>query len=164
MGEAVEVFPALAHCNARVAFVENRCLVDKSFKPDYVFPLPAVIHSVTRLPAPEFTYCLTVADNHTMMCGERANIVCANCDDPHNCEEVESDSQRASVLDWWAELSSTRLNDPKESPIVVIMQRLHEQDVSGVILSGEDSQDWTHLMLPMRFDRNRRCTTVSGAE
>ena len=39
------------------------------------------------------------------------------------------------------------MNDPKQSAIVVIMQRLHEADVSGTILSGDE--DWCHLMIPM---------------
>lgn len=78
-------------------------------------------------------------------------------DDPHNTESVESEADRETVLRWWKELSTTRLNDPKQSAIVVVMQRLHESDVSGVILEG--SRNWTHLMLPMRYVPNRHCTT-----
>ena len=81
-------------------------------------------------------------------------------DDPHDTEAVESEVQRETAINHWSELSSTRLNDPKRSAIVVIMQRLHESDVSGNILSGDDAGDWTHLMLPMEFDRGRKCTTV----
>lgn len=79
-------------------------------------------------------------------------------DDPHNTESVESEADRETVLRWWKELSSTRLNDPKQSAIVVIMQRLHEQDVAGAIL--ESARDWTHLMLPMRYVPNRHCVTM----
>src|SRR5262249_42842626 len=43
--------------------------------------------------------------------------------------------------------------------IVVIMQRLHEKDVSGKILSSE-SDDWVHLMIPMRYDPGRHSVTV----
>lgn len=78
-------------------------------------------------------------------------------DDPHNTESVESEADRETVLRWWKELSTTRLNDPKQSAIVVVMQRLHESDVSGVILEG--ARNWTHLMLPMRYVPNRHCTT-----
>lgn len=81
-------------------------------------------------------------------------------DDPHNTEEVESDADRSRALNWWKELSSTRLNDPKQSAIVVIMQRLHTQDVSGVIADSDEYEDWTHLMLPMRHDTRRHCMTV----
>lgn len=78
-------------------------------------------------------------------------------DDPHNTEAVESEAERETVLRWWKELSSTRLNDPKQSAIVVVMQRLHEQDVSGIILDG--AREWTHLMLPMRYVPTRHCVT-----
>jgi hypothetical protein len=40
---------------------------------------------------------------------------------------------RLQALNWWREILTTRLNDPKRAAIVVIMQRLHEEDVSGAI-------------------------------
>jgi hypothetical protein len=81
-------------------------------------------------------------------------------DDPHNTEEVESEAERETSLRWWREVSSTRLNDPKQSAIVVIMQRLHEEDVTGAILDAPDSDEWTHLMIPMRHDKGRHCISV----
>jgi hypothetical protein len=55
---------------------------------------------------------------------------------------AESEAERERVQRWWAELSSTRMNDAKQSAIVVVMQRLHEEDVSGMILSsGEELRD-----------------------
>jgi predicted phage terminase large subunit-like protein len=53
---------------------------------------------------------------------------------------------------------STRLNDPKTGAYIVIMQRLHESDLTGHILS-KDKGDWTHLCLPMRMETDRRCIT-----
>jgi hypothetical protein len=44
---------------------------------------------------------------------------------------------------------SNRLNDDR-SAIVIIMQRVHEGDVSGDILARES--DYCHLMIPMYFD------------
>lgn len=80
-------------------------------------------------------------------------------DDPHNTESVESATERLTVLNWWKELSGTRLNDPKQSAVVVVMQRLHEEDVSGIILK-EHTEDWVHLMIPMRYDEGRHCVTM----
>jgi len=82
-------------------------------------------------------------------------------DDPHNVADVESEAERQTALTWWSEISTTRLNDPKQAAIVVIMQRLHEEDVSGKILASE-SDDWTHLMIPMEYDWRRHCSTVLG--
>ena len=89
-------------------------------------------------------------------------VICV--DDPHNTETVESEAERETVTNWWRELSSTRLNDPKQSAIVVIMQRLHEEDVSGQILGSENADEWTHLCLPMRYEEVRHCVTSIGWE
>lgn len=83
-------------------------------------------------------------------------------DDPHNTEQVESEADRETVKTWWSEISSTRLNNPRESAIVVIMQRLHDEDVSGIITSSDDYENWTHLCLPMRYDSSRHCVTDLG--
>src|SRR5262249_30324995 len=83
-------------------------------------------------------------------------------DDPHNTEEAESDADRKTALTWWKKLSTTRLNNPKQSPLIVIMQRLHEEDVSGHILSSEWSGDRCHLMIPMQYEHRRHCVTVLG--
>ena len=83
-------------------------------------------------------------------------------DDLHNVASVESDAERATALAWWSELSTTRLNDPKQSAIVVIMQRLHEEDVSGRILGSEWSPDWCHLMIPAEYEWRRHCVTSLG--
>jgi hypothetical protein len=40
------------------------------------------------------------------------------------------------------------------------MQRLHEADVSGTILSGDE--DWCHLMIPMEYEWRRHCSTSLG--
>jgi predicted phage terminase large subunit-like protein len=73
-----------------------------------------------------------------------------------------SDAQRESTITTFLEALPTRLNNPERSSIIVIMQRLHESDVSGVIL--EKNLPYTHLMLPQEFDPNRRCTTEIGFE
>ena len=84
-------------------------------------------------------------------------------DDPHNTEDVESDQQREGVLQGWREISTTRLNDPKHSALVVIMQRLNEADVSGEILANKSERPWVHLMIPMRHEPRRHCTTYLPA-
>lgn len=55
-------------------------------------------------------------------------------DDPHSAQEAQSDTLRESTLEWFDMVWSTRLNNPKTDSMVVVMQRLHEQDVSGHIL------------------------------
>lgn len=81
-------------------------------------------------------------------------------DDPHSTETAESDAERARVIRIFLESATTRLNDPKRSAIVVIMQRLHTHDLTGVILEKE--LGYVHLMLPMEFEPERCCSTSIG--
>lgn len=81
-------------------------------------------------------------------------------DDPHSTETAESDAEREATTRIFRESVPTRLNNPATSAIVVIMQRLHEKDVSGQIKSL--GLDYDHLMLPMEFDPKRRCRTSIG--
>ena len=78
-------------------------------------------------------------------------------DDPHNVIEGESDAKRGAVLLWFNESVTTRVNDPETSAIVVIMQRVHDKDVSGDIISRE--LGYTHLCLPMEYEPESRCKT-----
>lgn len=72
-------------------------------------------------------------------------------DDPHNATEVQSDAEIETVLTWWREGMSTRLNDPKHGAYIMIMQRLSDRDLAGHILAKETG--WTHLCLPMEYER-----------
>lgn len=81
-------------------------------------------------------------------------------DDPHSVESATSDAHRETALRVFQETIPTRLNNPNTSAIVVIMQRLHEMDVSGYIL--ESGLGYEHLCLPMEFEPERRCVTSLG--
>lgn len=83
--------------------------------------------------------------------GERADRFIV--DDPHNVKQAESDAEREGTLQWFSETVPTRLNDLGKSAIVVIMQRVHQEDVSGHIL--EHGLGYTHLILPMEFEPER---------
>lgn len=87
--------------------------------------------------------------------GHRADRVII--DDPHSVESAASDDMRQTTITWFLEAVPTRLNNPAKSAIVVIMQRLHDQDVSGVILDRD--LGYTHLMLPMEYEPDRACST-----
>lgn len=80
-------------------------------------------------------------------------------DDPHNASKADSEEERNKVISVWRESLSTRLNNPRTGAFVVVMQRLHAQDLSGHILD-ENKGDWVHLCLPMEYERDRHCVTV----
>jgi len=79
--------------------------------------------------------------------GEGGNRIVV--DDPHNATEAQSDIQRESALTWWDETMSTRLNDPQKDTKVIVMQRLHERDLSGHVL---EQGGYEHLCLPAEYE------------
>lgn len=89
--------------------------------------------------------------------GERADRVVV--DDPHKVSQKKSDTKRDTVVEWWDEEMSTRGTDPVNTGFVVIMQRIHEKDLTGHLL---EQGGWEHLMLPMEFEPSRKCVTFIG--
>ena len=85
---------------------------------------------------------------HGVGTGERGD--CVIVDDPHNVLEAESDAKRNTALQWFTEVMPTRVNDKRTAVFIVIMQRVHESDVSGLILEKE--LGYTHLCIPMHYD------------
>jgi predicted phage terminase large subunit-like protein len=101
-----------------------------------------------------------IATAITSLTGIRGDRVLV--DDPHSVDSALSDTQRQAEVTTFLEAIPTRLNDPIRSAIVVIMQRLHEEDVSGVIL--DKGLGYDHVMLPMRYDPARAAPTRLGYE
>lgn len=55
-------------------------------------------------------------------------------DDPMNPQQAMHKPTRDMVAQWFDHTLSTRLNDKKRGVIVVMMQRLHEEDLSGYLM------------------------------
>jgi predicted phage terminase large subunit-like protein len=66
-------------------------------------------------------------------------------DDPLKAEEAQSAAARQKVLVWFRDTLVTRLNDKRHGTIIVVMQRLHEEDLAGHLL---EQGGWDHLDLP----------------
>jgi predicted phage terminase large subunit-like protein len=83
-------------------------------------------------------------------------------DDLHNAKKAESAKDRETVRNWRTRTMGLRGKLLRAAEIV-IMQRLHEEDTSGDIISSDIYQtEWVHLCLPMRFDPGRRCVTFGS--
>lgn len=72
-------------------------------------------------------------------------------DDPHKADEARSDLVREGVIDWFQNTLESRKNGP-DTPIVLIMQRLHERDLAGWLLEGGNGETWEHVCLPALQD------------
>jgi len=93
----------------------------------------------------------------TSMTGARGDRVIL--DDPLSVDNAASEADLLSAEVTFTESLPTRVNN-EDSAIVVIMQRLHQRDTSGIILDRK--LGYVHLCIPMRFEADRRCTTAIG--
>lgn len=59
-----------------------------------------------------------------------------------------------AVSQWWRETMSSRAADPETFRRVIVMQRLHEDDLAGEMLR---EGGWQHLCLPMRYEKTQVC-------
>lgn len=86
--------------------------------------------------------------------GERGDRVII--DDPHNVKDAESEAKLAEALYWFTEVMPSRVNSEK-SAIVLIMQRVNESDIAGLIL--EQELGYEHVCLPMRYEHDHPTKT-----
>ena len=78
--------------------------------------------------------------------GFGADILVA--DDPHLVKEAESEDVREGTVRWWSETMPSRLNNRKTGAMIVVMQRVHEGDLSGDIL---EKGGYVHFCVPMSY-------------
>lgn len=83
--------------------------------------------------------------------GKGGDILVA--DDPHNVIEGESLAERATVTRWFGQAFSTRLNNPAHGAKVVVMQRIHTDDLSGVLL--QPGSTWERLIYRQEYEPER---------
>jgi len=73
-------------------------------------------------------------------------------DDPTKAEDVASQVRREAVYDWFTGTVMTRLDNPKTGAVVIVAQRLHEDDLPGRLMA---TGDWDVLELPAIETQNR---------
>jgi predicted phage terminase large subunit-like protein len=67
-------------------------------------------------------------------------------DDPLKLSDALSESKRNSANEWLLNTAISRLDDKRTGAIVIVMQRMHIDDLTGFVLRQSD--DWTVLSLP----------------
>jgi predicted phage terminase large subunit-like protein len=82
-------------------------------------------------------------------------------DDPSKPEEALSDARRNGTSDWYLNTLCSRLSDKRHGAIVIIMQRLHEDDLVGHVLGQEP---WEVLCFPAiaEADEQHEIETIWG--
>jgi hypothetical protein len=84
-------------------------------------------------------------------------------DDPISAKDADSITKINESVEWYKGTIVTRMNDPMKDAIVITHQRLNEGDLTGYILDNDTDKEWTHLVLPMRYDPELTKTTFLGA-
>jgi predicted phage terminase large subunit-like protein len=81
-------------------------------------------------------------------------------DDPLDPKQAFSDTMRENANTWIKQTMATRLNDKRNGAVVIIMQRLHEDDVTGTVLK---EGTYTLLKIPGIFtERTTYTFPISG--
>lgn len=68
-------------------------------------------------------------------------------DDPIKPDDAYSDIEREKINNRLLSTIMSRRNS-RDTPIILIMQRVHEEDMTGFILSGATGEDWEQLKIP----------------
>jgi hypothetical protein len=97
--------------------------------------------------------------NGGVLTGRGADIILI--DDPLKPEEALSDAQRQAANEWFDHTLYSRLNNKRNGAIVIIMQRLHEDDLVGHVLAQEE---WEVVRFPAiaEEDEVHRIETILG--
>jgi predicted phage terminase large subunit-like protein len=74
-------------------------------------------------------------------------------DDPQNPNMSASEVERENVKSFYDNTLYSRLNQPELGVRIVIMQRLHEEDLSGYLVS-KAPQKHEHICIPVEVDRS----------
>jgi predicted phage terminase large subunit-like protein len=80
-------------------------------------------------------------------------------DDPMKADDAMSASARELVWDWFTGTVSSRLDNKAEDAIVLVMQRLHVDDLSGRLL---EQGGWDHLSIPAIAEVEQVLTIAPG--
>ena len=81
--------------------------------------------------------------------GERGDAIVV--DDPNDAQESFSKAAREKVIIWWDHAASNRLNDLTTGKRIIIQQRLHEEDLTGHVLSLQ-AEKWDHLVIRQEYE------------
>ena len=76
--------------------------------------------------------------------GRGADIIIV--DDPMTPKMAQDETARKMITEWFDTEVMQRLNDKAKSVVIVVMQRLHADDLSGHLIAGHG--DWEVLSLP----------------
>lgn len=72
-------------------------------------------------------------------------------DDPINPLKAHSEVELKNCITWFKETLYSRLNNQKVGLRIIIMQRLHQEDLTGYVLENQPDL-WKHICIPVSSD------------
>tara|TARA_R110000787_G_scaffold130386_2_gene242326 strand:+ start:854 stop:2236 length:1383 start_codon:yes stop_codon:yes gene_type:complete len=75
-------------------------------------------------------------------------------DDPLKPDDAFSEVKRNTINNRYNNTIRSRTNN-RNVPIIVVMQRLHEDDLTGFLLNGGSGEEWNHLCMPALNEDNQ---------
>ena len=75
---------------------------------------------------------------------------------------LSSQKARDHVRDWYFNTLLSRLDDKQNGAIVLVMQRLHEDDLAGVLLRSSNANEWTLVSLPAIAEEDKEIPIGNG--
>lgn len=82
--------------------------------------------------------------------GKHAHVIIT--DDPINPSQALSDKERLNAINHMTSTLETRTTNPELTPFIIVMQRLHENDVTGYVLQNYDRVK--HICLPAELTQD----------
>lgn len=83
-------------------------------------------------------------------------------DDILDSEESNSPEAVAAVNSWYTQTFLNRSNDVKNDVQIIVMQRLHQNDLTAYVQKTYPEQDWFILNLPAKYDPDRTFISPIG--
>ena len=90
--------------------------------------------------------------------GKRGDVL--TIDDPHSLDGAESEADRTKAVRRFLEGGKSRVNDRQKSAIVIVMQRIHTDDLTGAVLAEDIGYE--HLLIPMEYEAAATKVTSIG--
>lgn len=116
---------------------------------------PLFIYKIGHFPS----YCVTIPSNHNFFLAGRQEVLVGNSgvsgdefggcmiiDDPNKASSVKSQAEMQNTIDYYNNTLKSRLNNQARTPIILIMQRLSLDDLTGYLLENEPD-DWDIIKL-----------------
>lgn len=118
----------------------------------YKFSLSADVNLKTRVETNQGGYILGGSPSSGAL-GLGYSV--AVLDDIMDSEESNSPAAIEKISSWYRSTFINRSNDPKTDVIIIVMQRLHQRDLTDYVLRTYGEQDWVHLVLPAKYEPER---------